>query len=128
MAELRLALAHPLDAASAPLFAADLVAEAAPQGILLDYSGESVGYLDSVVASLRASRVTVEQVGEVLLGFGCYFGECILRSAGGEWVASTGEFPIAIRTADGTALDPVAYAFTALVDGASFVDLYERLS
>ena len=126
--ELQLALPYELTPENAPRFAEDIVAQSASQGILLDYSADSLGYLDSVVESLRANRVTVEQVGEVLLAFGCYLGECIVRAKGGRWVVHTGALPIAIRTADGTTSDPVAYAFTTLVGGATFAQFYSTVA
>ena len=126
--ELQLALPYELTPGNAPRFAADIVAQSASQGILLDYSADSLGYLDSVVESLRANRVTVEQVGEVLLAFGCYLGETILRATGGRWVSHTGALPIAIRSTDGTTSDPVAYAFTTLASGASFAAFYAAVA
>ena len=126
--ELQLALPYELTPENAPRFAADIVAQSASQGILLDYSADSLGYLDSVVESLRANRVAVEQVGEVLLAFGCYLGETILRATGGRWVGHTGALPIAIRAADGTTSDPVAYAFTTLAGGATFASFYDAIA
>ena len=63
--ELQLALAYELAPENAPRFAADIVAQAAAQGITLDYSASTVEYLDSVIASLRSAGVTVEQIPEV---------------------------------------------------------------
>ncbi|MGV8885212.1 MAG: DUF6278 family protein [Microbacteriaceae bacterium] len=125
--ELQLALAYELTPENAPRFAADIVAQSASQGITLDYSADSLGYLDSVMESLRAQRVSVEQVGEVLLAFGCYLGECIVRSTGARWVVHPGSLPIAVRSRDGATLDPVSYAFTTLAGGATFTQFYQTL-
>ncbi|WP_161972349.1 hypothetical protein [Glaciihabitans arcticus] len=133
MAELRLALAHPLDAENAPLFAADLVAEAARQGITIDYSVDSIGYWDSVLDSLRASGVQVEQVAEVLFGIGTYLGEVILRSKGGSWVSSAGTplaasapLPIVVSLPSGF-VDAASQPFAALRDGTSLAAFYESV-
>ena len=120
--ELQLALAYELNAENAPRFAADIVAQAAAQGIALDYSVTTIDYLDSVIASLRAGGVTVEQIPEVLFSFGCVLGECI---PGATWVAASFAVPIGLRLADGTTVDPVGHAFATLAAGDTFATFYE---
>jgi hypothetical protein len=117
--ELQLALAYELSAANAPRFAADLVAQAAAQGVVLDFSESTLNWLDSVTASLRASKVAVEQVPEVLFGFGCVLGECVIAATGGSWVATEFDAPIGVRVG-ATTLDPVGYAFATLHSGRSY--------
>ncbi|MCU1424413.1 MAG: hypothetical protein JWM51_704 [Microbacteriaceae bacterium] len=124
--ELRLQLAHPLDPASAHLFAADLAAEGSGQGAPLDYSRESLAFLDSVLASLRDTGVTPDRVPEVLLGIGCYLGEAIARATGALWVSTAGTpvegtalFPMLVRLPGGAACDPAGYPFAALAGPAS---------
>jgi len=121
--ELQLALAHELTPDNAPLFAADIVAQAASQGIVLDYSAATIDYLDSVVASLRAGGVLVEQVPEVLFGFGCVLGQCI---TGAKWVAASFAVPIGLRLMDGALADPVGHAFATLAARDTFAAFYER--
>ena len=121
-AELRLAVAYELLPENAPRFADDILEPAAGQGIALDRSRATLDYLDSVLASLRAGGVTVEQVPEVLLGFGCVLGEVVAASTGGSWVRAGFAVPFGIRLQDGTLLDPVGHAFTALASGATFKD------
>jgi hypothetical protein len=120
--ELQLALAYELTAENAPRFAADIVAQAAGQGVVLDYSESTLEWLDSVTDSLRAGGVTVEQVPEVLFGFGCVLGQCIPRAA---WVAASFVVPIGLRLADGTTVDPVGHAFATLAAGDRFVTFYK---
>jgi len=120
--ELQLALAYELSAENAPRFAADIVSQAATQGITLDYSAATVDYLDSVITSLRAGGVTVEQIPEVLFSFGCVLGQCIPRST---WVAASFAVPIGLRLADGTTVDPVGHAFATLAAGDRFATFYE---
>ena len=117
--ELQLALAYELIPENAPLFASDIVAQAASQGIALDYSASTLDWLDSVTDSLRAGGVTVAQVPEVLLGFGCLLGECVARSTSAEWVAAAFDVPIGLRV-NGDTLDPVGYAFATLASGQSY--------
>ncbi len=117
--ELQLALAYELTPQNAPRFAADIVAQAAAQGVVLDYSSSTLDWLDSVTASLRAGGVAVEQVPEVLFGFGCLLGECVARSTGGEWVDAAFDVPIGLRV-NGALLDPVGYAFATLASGRSY--------
>ena len=122
-AELRLALQYALVPENATLFARDIVAQSAQQGIQLDYSLDSLGFADSVLRSLRANGVTVEQVPEVLLGFGCYLGEVVLRAREGSWRANSATaLPISIVLSDGTAFDPLGVAFAALAGASSLVD------
>ena len=117
--ELQLALAYELTPENAPRFASDIVAQAASQGVVLDYSATTLDWLDSVTVSLRAGGVTVEQVPEVLFGFGCLLGECVARSSGGEWVDAAFDVPIGLRL-NGETLDPVGYAFATLASGRSY--------
>lgn len=117
--ELQLALAYELTPENAPRFAADIVAQAAGQGVVLDYSAATLDWLDSVTDSLRAGGVTVEQVPEVLFGFGCLLGECVARGSSGEWVDAAFDVPIGLRV-NGTILDPVGFAFSTLATGRSY--------
>jgi len=121
--ELQLALAYELVPANAPLFAADIVEQAASQGIVLDFTSTTVDWLDSVVASLRAGGVLVTQVPEVLVGFGCVLGQCIPRAS---WVAAPFAVPLGLRLADGALVDPVGHAFATLTSGDTFASFYER--
>ena len=118
-AELQLALAYELTAQNAPRFAADIVAQASSQGLELDYSRATCEYLDSVIASLRAGGVTVEQVPEVLFGFGCVLGEILIEATGASWVHAEFAVPIGVRLPDARLLDPVGQTFTALLTGSS---------
>ena len=131
----QLALPYELNPQNAPRFAEDIAAQARAHAIELDYSADSISYFDSVIESMRAASVEPQQVAEVLLGFGCYLGEAIIRSAGGKWVASVGTpgekvaiFPILLHLPDGRLCDPAARGFLALQNGpaASFVSFYQQ--
>ena len=134
--ELPMQIAYPMLAENAPRFAADFVEQALEQGVRLDYSADSVGYVDSVIESLRAGRVGVEQVADVLFGFGCYLGETVARATGGRWVTSTGTplegrsmFPIVLHLPSGLVCDPTAAPFAALAGtGASLTAFHARFT
>jgi len=121
--ELQLALAHELTPANAPLFAADIVAQAASQGVVLDFSATTIDWLDSVVTSLRAGGVLVTQVPEVLFGFGCVLGQCIPSA---RWVDAQFAVPIGLRLMDGALVDPVGHSFATLTSGDTFASFYAR--
>ena len=132
--ELPMQIAYPMLAENAPRFADDFVQQALEQGVRLDYSGESVGYVDSVIESLRANGITVQQVADVLFGFGCYLGETVARVSGGRWVTATATplegksmFPIVLHLPSGLICDPTAAPFAALNGtGATLAAFYER--
>jgi len=132
--ELPMQIAYPMLAENAPRFADDFVQQALEQGVRLDYSGESVGYVDSVIESLRANGITVQQVADVLFGFGCYLGETVARATGGRWVTATATplegksmFPIVLHLPSGLICDPTAAPFAALNGtGATLAAFYER--
>lgn len=126
-AELQLALQHALTAENAPLFARDILDQVSAQGIPLGFTATTLEYLDSVMESLRANSVALEQVPEVLFGFGCVLGEVIAQTTGGTWVATTFAIPIGLQVDDAT-LDPVGFAFASLSSGISFVEYFARRS
>lgn len=126
--ELQLALQHELVPGNAALFARDIVTQSLQQGIQLDYSIESLEFVDSVIESLRANGVTLEQVPEVLFGFGCYLGEVIVRARGGSWrAATTSVVPIVVELEDGRSIDPIGHTFTALATPASLIEFAAAL-
>lgn len=118
-AELQLALAYELTAINAPRFAADIVEQAGSQGVTIDYSITSLEYIDSVISSLRAGGVLVEQIPEVLFGFGCVLGEILIEATGASWVAASFAVPIGVRLPNGSVVDPVGQTFAAMLTGES---------
>jgi hypothetical protein len=133
LSEVPLQLPYEPIADNAPRFAADIAAQAGGQGIQLDFSAESVAYFDSVIESLRANEVKLEQVAEVLFSLGCFVGEAVVRATGGHWrtsngtsLASTAPFPFVVLLPDGRLCDPAAQPFStfALGDTASLSSFY----
>jgi len=71
---------------NAARFASD-IAEIAKRidGVELDYSPDSLRAVDDLIERFHAERLTPDQVGETLFGFGCYVGEVFVRTVGGRW-------------------------------------------
>jgi hypothetical protein len=131
--EVQLQLPYEPTAENAPRFAADIAAQAGGQGVHLDFSADSVAYIDSLIESLRATKVQLEQVAEVLFSLGCFVGEAIVRATGGHWRASSGTslaatapFPLVVLLPDGRLCDAAAQPFStfALGDAASLGAFY----
>jgi hypothetical protein len=133
LSEIPLQLPYEPTAANASRFAADIAEQAGSRGVPLDFSADSVAYCDSVIESLRANKVKLEQVAEVLFSVGCFVGEAIVRTTGGHWrtsaatsLATTAPFPMVVLLPDGRLCDPAAQPFTtfALGDAASLSSFY----
>jgi len=126
LSEIPLQLPYEPTAANASRFAADIAEQAGSQGVPLDFSAESIAYCDSVIESLRANSVKLEQVAEVLFSLGCFLGETIVRATGGHWRASaatslapTAPFPMVVLLPDGRLCDPAAQPFSTFTLGGS---------
>jgi hypothetical protein len=124
--EVQLQLPYELIPENAPRFAEDIAAQGGAVGVGLDYSADSIAYFDSVIESLRANNVAIEQVAEVLLGLGCFLGEAIVRATGGHWrspagtsLAKSAPFPIVVLLPDGRLCDPAARPFGTFERGES---------
>ncbi|RYG97692.1 MAG: hypothetical protein EON58_09135 [Alphaproteobacteria bacterium] len=65
------------------------VAMAQQMGVELDYSSSSVAKLDDILELLHQqladAKPTQDQVEDMALNWGAYFGECIRRNIGGDW-------------------------------------------
>jgi hypothetical protein len=113
--EVQLQLPYELTAANASRFAADIAEQAGGQGVQLDFSADSIAYFDSVIESLRANKVQLEQVAE-----GHW------RASSGTSLAPTAPFPIVVLLPDGRLCDPAAQPFSTftLGDAASLSSFY----
>lgn len=116
-------LRYPLDAASAPLFARDVAAEAGGE---LDWSVGSLAVVDGEAAealqdlwegSLFPPDDLFAQARNRLVGLGAYVGEVLVRTTGAHWVdldeAAQEAFghPVGIELPDGTLCSPVGVIF-----------------
>ncbi|MBY0550097.1 MAG: hypothetical protein K2W95_22670 [Candidatus Obscuribacterales bacterium] len=135
MTEITLNLQYPI----APEYAAahaGLCVEGAKQvdDIDLDFSPESLEYLDQIVSSWREEEnPDLDQIASVLFTFGCYVGEVFVRNAGAKWVVGSegegGMFPIHLTLENGTVCRPIDKVFRMLDDGTDgnisyFYELY----
>ncbi|MFL5240734.1 MAG: DUF6278 family protein [Gemmataceae bacterium] len=83
---MRMRLKYPTTPENAPMFAADIIGAAAEiSGVKLDYSIASLKDLDDIVEGMRQDGCSVDQVAEMLFGFGCYVGDVLVHQAGGHW-------------------------------------------
>jgi hypothetical protein len=65
---------------NAPAFAASIVESAQRiSGVSLDYSIESLPWLESIIDSFRADGVVAEDIVDTLFCMGCYVGEIFVR-------------------------------------------------
>lgn len=135
MTEITLNLQFPV----APEYAAahaSLCVEGAKQvdDIDLDFSPESLEYLDQIVESWRnEEHPDLDQIASVLFTFGCYVGEVFVRNAGAKWVSGSegqgGMFPIHLTLENGTLCRPIDKVFRMLDDASEggisyFYELY----
>lgn len=84
---MKIRLARPPTAISAPRFAEDVTAWVRARFKLeLDYSVASLATVDALLARMRAENVPLDdKVGETLWCLGCYVGEVFVRNANAEW-------------------------------------------
>jgi hypothetical protein len=125
--EVRLTLKYALAPENAALFAADLVAVAhSVDGIILDYSVDSVSKVDGLLEAFRTEHLGPHQVGETVISVGFYLGEVLVRNANAVWRSPVGTaleasatFPAILFWPGSDRLaDPLGRAFARLADGA----------
>jgi hypothetical protein len=86
--DLDLDLPFPLEPKYAARHAELVVTAADDVGELsLDYSPASLEEVDAVVEGFRQDGASVQELAELLVGFGCYLGEVVRRELGGYWQA-----------------------------------------
>jgi hypothetical protein len=69
-------------------------------GFALGYNEESVRYVEKYVLSLR-KRADAEIIDKLTNMIGCYLGECIRHSYGGQWAASDSGLGISFNAQNG---------------------------
>jgi hypothetical protein len=96
-------------------------------GFDLDYSVESLRFVDQVLQEWRAGGAPIEAVTKSLYALGSYAGETLRRRIPAHWIEppeeQTGELNslfVFIELADGREWRPIAIAFNALMSGAEF--------
>ncbi|WP_329138831.1 hypothetical protein [Streptomyces sp. NBC_01476] len=107
-----------------PRLAADVVAMAREGAMIrLDYTQASLSLVDRVIETLRREEPPLEAVTPVILRFGAYTGEVLVRTAGAVWVDfdtdQRGTFgqPFGIRAPDGRVWNPLGKALKRYQNG-----------
>lgn len=92
----------------------------------LDYSPESLEWLDSEVDSLREDGLDAEEAAEALFVLGCYLGEVMVRNLGGSWAPTprsplkgVSPWPMVVTLPDGSAWDTIGKVYKRLELGDS---------
>ena len=93
--------------------------------IQLDYSPQSLRYVDAVLRAWKSGGASLEQITKSLYAFGSYAGEVVLRAAPGRWVepsetkagGSLEELPFfAVRLDEGSIWKPINLAFVVMTE------------
>lgn len=107
-----------------PRLAAGVVAMARGRaGIRLDYFPRSLMLVDRIIDSMRRAGAPGTEARRVLLGFGAYTGQVLVRAAAASWVdfgadqrAMFGQ-PFGIATPDGRVWNPLGKAIKRYENG-----------
>ncbi len=104
-------------------------------GIDLDFSAESLEYVDTVIESWRTEEADLAQVATVLFTIGCYVGEVFVRHADAKWVVPENPeeetFPLLLEMPDGSycrAIDHVFKRFEDPEEGDYLLDFFAEVS
>lgn len=80
----------------------------------LDYSPESLGLIDVLIEQMRINDIDEIVIAKNLYSLGCYVGEVIIKSLGGDWLSKddirarpTGNTPLIIEMQNGAVADPI---------------------
>jgi|SRR5262245_31307628 len=96
-------------------------------GVVLDYSPESLPAVDRILESFHREGLKENQIGETVFSFGCYVGEVLVRHNGGVWklpkdsgfsrILRRGENMMVVDLPTGTVCNPIGKAFKLLENG-----------
>lgn len=94
-------------------------------GVELDYSAASLQFVENLICGFREEGHTAESMNDTIFLFGCYVGEVIIRSYGGQWKrASETSFSkqlteelLVVETPNKAAWNPIGKAFKLLENG-----------
>jgi len=91
--------------------------------VQLDYSAESLNWVDGRILQFRQERQTFNDIGETVFLFGCYAGEVFSRTLGSSWAEPSeaertlGFSMPGVRSKDGQFWNPIGKAFRLLENG-----------
>ena len=95
-------------------------------GVNLDYSPESLQYLDTTIDDWRAKAYTVNP--RVIACLGAYLGEVLVEQFGGRWVLDC-DNQLFVWLDSGVFCDPLGKCERSITTGEeSLMDYYRRLS
>jgi hypothetical protein len=92
-------------------------------GIVLDYTPESLRKVDEIVLGFHRDKLTMANVGETVFVMGCYIGEVFVRIDGAQWIMPgeaerrVGFEMMGIRTRSGKFLNPLGKVMKLLENG-----------
>ncbi len=119
------AVRNPPLAVSGPRLAADTVDMVCQgTGIRLDYTPDSLTLVDRVIGDIRCEDPLVGAIPQVMLGFGAYTGEVLVRGTRATWVdfdaAQRERFgqPFGVRTPGGRLWNPLGEVVRRFEPGA----------
>lgn len=117
-----LRLPYPATPENLPLLAEVAVQDAAQdEGIVLDYSEESLRAVDRILVGYHTRGVSLGSILETVFCYGCYVGEVMRVRGGGTWErtpdpALLGKLPV-LREPGGGISAPIAKAFKCVTNG-----------
>ena len=91
----------------------------------LDYSVESLAFIDTLLQGFHDEGLTVADFAETVFDAGCYVGEVMCRQAGGRWidrdslgptVAPMFAFPMLVELQGGSHANPIGKAYKRFAD------------
>jgi len=92
----------------------------------LDYSPDSLEWLDAEIESLRENGLDGEEAAEILFVYGCYLGEVLVRHLGGAWIPTprsslrdVSPWPMVVALRDGSSWDTIGKVYKRLELGDS---------
>lgn len=93
-------------------------------GASLDFTPLSLKEVDAIIEGCRADH-EVSAMTKLLVSFGCYLGEVLVRQLGGHWIHTAGtpmaqatQWPIVVALPDGTIANPIGKTFKRFQNGA----------
>src|SRR5262245_6273215 len=98
-------------------------------GVTLDFDRAGVEWLDAYLGRLR-TQLAPERFDGIAVTAGCFLGECILRTHGGEWIDHANGY--GIRSTDGSIAFPITKALKRVENGevdsiVSFFDIVPEI-
>ena len=97
----------------------------ANENIDLDFSKDTLEFVDSFLQRFRDEGLTVNDFAETIFVAGCYIGQSMVKNNEGIWIKQEDAnlpngvtmMPLVIRLPNGTVTDPIAKAFKRFYNG-----------